>query len=99
MLDVVVRVDKKREPATIVLRGWLDEFPRFRRTLVLNVIKGPHRIQIDLGQVFNMTWHGDILLVQTDLLVAEVVINRGEGNQSGEHKPKPTLRLIKGELC
>jgi hypothetical protein len=57
---------------------------------------------VNLGQVFNMSWHGNIIIIQTNLLVAEVQL-RSRGDNSGQpsnlKREQPILRLVKGDLC
>lgn len=103
MLEVAVRIDMMTEVArSIRMDGFAIYPPVVGEVFNFLVFKHGHCIEVSLGQVFNMNCYGDILLIQTDLTVAEVQIKSG-GESSGYlnnlKTVKPTLRLVKGELC
>lgn len=78
MLKVIVRFDKITENKSIKLQGFSDQYPEEGKVYSITVQKEKDRIIVDLGKVYNIKSYGDMLLIQTDLVVAEVWILGGE---------------------
>ena len=87
MYRVKVRFDKADEAKALVVEGWANNIPVVGKDFSIFLFKEDHRIFIDLGKVFNIKYHGDIIIVQTDLIVAEVWINRNKEGSFAEVIP------------
>lgn len=84
MLRVLVRFDKRDEPKTIKLEGHAEQYPELNKDFFVYVMVQTNKIEIDLGRVFNIKTYNDMLLVQTDQVVAEVWLLGGECEKLAE---------------
>jgi hypothetical protein len=105
MLKVKVRIDKVDAPQALHIEGEAHAYPVVGVEWEVFVYSpaGPY-FQVKLGTVLNIKVYGDMLLVRTDLTVAEVWVISGEVEHTiekavvnGPAAPrKPTLiRLVK----
>ncbi len=78
MLNVRVRFDKKEEAKTMRVDGEAESFPEVGKEFSFFVPAGKNRFEVQLGRVINLKSFGDMTLVQTDLIVAEVWFLGGE---------------------
>lgn len=102
MLKVCVRFDKVSDEKTLKLNGYAEKYPEVGKEFSFYVLKKKDRIIIELGNVYNIKSYGDMLLVQTDLVVAEVWIISGEAENNAEILPfvkdRNTLFLKDGKI-
>jgi hypothetical protein len=87
MLKVRVRFDKVSDTKTLKLDGYAEKYPEVGKEFSFYVPRQKDKIFVDLGKVYNTKSYGDMLLVQTDLVVAEVWILSGEVENNAEIIP------------
>lgn len=87
MLKVTVRFDKKDEKKTLRLEGYASDYPQVGKDYSFFIPKDNDRIVVDLGKVINIEPFGDMLLVQTESIVAEIWIIAGESEAGADVLP------------
>lgn len=99
MLKVRVKFDAADSAKTMSLEGFAKDFPKVGHLFSIEVKQKSLTIQVDFGKVFNIKSYGDMLLVQTELIVAEVWIISGEREPTAEVFPfstNPKALYLKG---
>lgn len=87
MLKVRIRIDLMEQPKALKLNGFAAEYPEKGKEFSMFIMKGKTKVYVDLGKVFNINTYGDMLLIQTDSVVAEVWILGGEREGGAEILP------------
>ena len=88
-MKVVVRFTIKASPSkTIKLEGESDFRPEINQRFSVRTPVA----HLDFGTVLNIEYHGDLILIQTVIAVAEVSI---EDDVRFSKTSKPYLRLVK----
>lgn len=95
MLRIKVKFDKIEEKGSIKLDGYIEEYPKVGKSLSIQVFKNFSKVIVDFGRVYNIESIGDILLVQTEWVVAEIIFP-GETRPTQEESPVRELKVSYG---
>jgi hypothetical protein len=80
MYKVRIRFDKVEEPKAIRIEGYTRHYPEEGVDFSIYLFKEDAKIFIDLGRIIHIKHCGDMLLVQTEYMVAEVWILENRDN-------------------
>lgn len=84
MLNVRVRIDLEDSEKTLRLDGNAETYPQIDTewSFCVTHVNAKRPIKIDLGRILDIQPYGDMLLVRTDLIVAEVWILDSGGDSA-----------------
>lgn len=74
MLKIRVLVDKKENKKMLKFSGLAENYPEINKDFTFQIMHDGVKVFIELGKVYNIKNYGDLLLLQTELGVAEVWI-------------------------
>jgi hypothetical protein len=77
MLEVTIRMDMADADRALRIEGYVEFYPVVGKPFYCIIDRGGAKVYLDFGTVRNIRHYRDLLLIQTDLVVVEVLLKSG----------------------